>query len=103
MLSTDSNHFTYRFCIPTFMLNKLSLPKEKQQAVNYVSKLVSKLKETSLDKILAHSRFSNRYRDAILSTQIEECRLISLKSTSFEASFSHIKIDQSSILYPCFT
>ena len=35
----SANHFTYHFCIPTFMLKKLSLPKEKRQAVAYVSKV----------------------------------------------------------------
>lgn len=35
----SSNYFTCHFCIPTFMLKRLPLPSEKQQAVAYVSKV----------------------------------------------------------------
>ncbi|MCP3764527.1 hypothetical protein NLX67_19475 [Domibacillus sp. A3M-37] len=35
----ESNHFTLHFCVPTFMLETLTLPSEKRYAVTYVSRV----------------------------------------------------------------
>lgn len=53
----ESNHFTLHFCVPTFMLETLTLPSEKRYAVTYVSRVFNveaELAESRLNQWMQH-------------------------------------------------